>query len=115
MGSTPKFFGIPGLKENAYTLWSFEDAVTIREHIKRCFVLASSEKDEKERKKLLTFTVGGAGFTGVEMIGELAHWTKDLAIEYHVNRKEVRLIIVDMLPRILSVLDEKNSKKAQKS
>ncbi len=114
MGSTPNFFDVPGLKEHTFTLWSLEDAIKIREHIRKCFIMASQEKDEDKRRQLLTFTVGGAGYTGVEMIGELAHWSKDLAREYGIDRKEVRLIIVDMLPRILSTLDEKNSRIAHR-
>lgn len=114
MGSTPNFFGTPGLQEHAFTLWSFDDAVRIREHIKKCFVLAAQETNKEERQKLLTFVVGGAGFTGAEMIGELAYWTKDLAKEYNLDRKEIRLIIVDMLPNILNVLCEKNIKTAHK-
>jgi len=112
LGSKPNFYGIKGLEENAFTLWSYEDAIKIREHIKRCFTLAAQEKDENEKKKLLTFVVGGAGFTGVEMIGELAHWTRQLAREHGIDRKEVRLVIVDMMSRILSTLDQKNSRKA---
>ncbi len=114
MGSSPNYFGIPGLKENSFTLWSFEDAIRIREHIKKCFVLASQEKDTAVRKRLLTFLVAGAGFTGIEMIGELAHWSKSLCREYGLDRKEVRLVVVDMLPRILNNLDEKNSNKAHR-
>lgn len=112
MGGTPNFFGINGLKEHAFTLWSFDDAVRIREHIKKCFTLAAQEKDEAKRKRLLTFVVAGAGFTGVEMIGELAIWSKSLCKEYSIPRKDVRLIIVDMLPRILNTLNEKNAAKA---
>ncbi|MDX9871618.1 MAG: NAD(P)/FAD-dependent oxidoreductase [Clostridia bacterium] len=112
MGSTPNFFGISGLQEHAFTLWSFDDAIRIREHVKKCFIKAAQEKNKEERRRLLTFVVGGAGFTGVEMIGELAFWTKDLAREHHINQKEVRLIIVDMLPRILNNLSERNAKKA---
>ncbi|MCX7773416.1 MAG: NAD(P)/FAD-dependent oxidoreductase [Clostridia bacterium] len=114
MGSTPNFFGIPGLKENAFTLWSFDDAVRIREHIKKCFTLASQEKDKEARRRFLTFVVAGAGFTGVEMIGELAIWVRSLCKEYKIDRKEVRLTIVDMLPRILNNLKEHNSSKAHK-
>jgi len=114
MGSTPNYFGITGLKENAFSLWSFDDAVRIREHIKKCFILAAQEESQEERQKLLTFVVGGAGFTGAEMIGELAFWTRDLAKEHGIDRKEVRLIIVDMLPNILNVLCEKNIKTAHK-
>ncbi|HHV99579.1 MAG TPA: NAD(P)/FAD-dependent oxidoreductase [Clostridiaceae bacterium] len=114
IGSKPNFYGIPGLEEHAFTLWSFEDAVKIREHIKKCFLLAAQEKDEQERKKLLTFVVGGAGFTGVEMIGELAHWSRDLARKHNIDRKEIRLIILDVLPRILNTLDEKIAEKTHR-
>ena len=114
MGSSPNDFGIPGLKEHTFSLWSYEDAIKIREHIKKCFILASQEKDEVERRRLLTFVVAGAGFTGVEMIGELAIWVKSLCKEHDINRKDVRLVIVDMLPRILGTLKEENAKKAHK-
>lgn len=114
MGSTPNFYGIPGLKEHAFTLWSFDDAVRIREHIKKTFILAEQEKDEEKRKRLLTFVVAGAGFTGVEIIGELAIWVKSLCKEHDIPRKDVRLVIVDMLPRILNTLNEKNAAKAHK-
>lgn len=114
MGSSPNFFGISGMKEHAFTLWSFDDAVRIREHIKKCFILASQENDENERKRLLTFVVAGAGFTGVEMIGELGIWVKSLCKEHRIPREDVRLIIVDMLPRILNTLGEKNSAKAHR-
>lgn len=112
IGSTPAFYNIPGLEENVLTLWSYDDAIKIREHIRSCFALAQKEKDLKERSRLLTFTVGGAGFTGVEMIGELAHWVKPLCREYDIDRKDVRLILIDMLTRVLPVLGEKNSAKA---
>jgi len=114
IGSSPAFYGIPGLEEYVHTLWSFDDAVKLREHIRSCFALAQKEKDTEERKRLLTFVVGGAGFTGVEMIGELAHWVKPLCREYDIDRKEIRLILLDLLKRVLPVLSEKNSAKAHR-
>lgn len=114
VGSKPAFYGIQGLEEHALTLWSYDDAVRIREHIRDCFEKAREEKDPVEKQKLLTFTVGGAGFTGVEMIGELAHWVKTLARENNIERSEIRLILLDMLDRVLPVLEEKNSVKAHK-
>lgn len=114
MGSCPNFCGIPGLEEHAFTLWSFDDAVRIREHIKKAFILAEQEKDPEKRKRLLTFVVAGAGFTGVEMIGELAIWSRSLCKEHNIPREDVRLVIVDMMPRILNTLNEKNAAKAHK-
>lgn len=112
IGSTPNFFGIPGLEENAFTLWSVDDAIKIRNHIERCFFEAEKEENAERRKSLLTFVVGGAGFTGVEMIGELAQWVKLLCRQFRIDRKEIRLIIVDMLPRICNNLSEASAKKA---
>jgi len=60
------------------------------------------------RKRLLTFIVGGAGFTGVEMMGELALWRKPLCRQYGIEPAEVRLVIVDMLPTIMSNLSKSN-------
>jgi NADH dehydrogenase len=113
MGSKPNFYGISGLEDKAHTLWSYNDAVWIRDHIIECFVKARQERDEATRKQLLTFVVAGAGFTGVEMIGELAIWVKKLCREYDLPRSEVRLMVVDLLPRVLNVLSEKISKKTQ--
>jgi len=112
MGSTPNYFGIPGLEEYGFPLWSADDAVRIRDHIERCFFEAATEPDEARRRRLLTFMVGGAGFTGVEMIGELGQWVKKLCRQHKVPRSEVRLVLVDMLDCVLSNLCDRNSHKA---
>lgn len=110
-GSHTNYYGIPGLKENSFPLWSFNDAVRARDHIRDCFIKAAQEKDPAERKKLLTFVVGGGGFTGVETIGEIAHWVKLLCREYGISRPDVRLCLVEALPDILSNLKKKNRDK----
>lgn len=112
IGSVPNYFGIPGLERYCYPLWSLNDAIVIREHIERCFYDAEREDDPERRKRLLTFVVGGAGFTGVEMIGELAQWVKKLRRQYNIDKHEIRLVLVDMLTCVLSNLCDKNSKKA---
>lgn len=43
------------------------------------------EHDPAKRRALLTFTVIGAGFTGVEMVGELIDWIPILAKEYKLD------------------------------
>ena len=114
MGGAPNFFGIRGLKEHARTLWSYEDAVALRDHIEACFRTAAQEKDEAKRRRLLTFVVGGAGFTGVEMMGELALWRKSLCRQYGIAPTDVRLVIVDMLPTIMSNLSKKNIERSHR-
>ncbi|MGI6777020.1 MAG: FAD-dependent oxidoreductase [Acetivibrionales bacterium] len=113
-GSHPNFHNIPGMEEHCFPLWSYNDAISIREHIEDCFIRASQETDYEKRKPLLTFIVGGGGFTGVEMVGELALWVKQLCKYYSINRNEVRIILVEALPEILNNLDDKSIKKANR-
>lgn len=105
-GSEPAFFDIPGMKENAFTLWSHEDAIKIREHIVNMFEMASTEEDPDKRKEYLTFVVGGGGYTGVEMIGELVEWVEDLCIDYNIKPGEVSLMVVEALPTILPTMSD---------
>lgn len=106
-GSKPTFYGTTGAKEHAFTLWSYEDAVEIKHHIWEVFGKASVETDPEKRKRLLTFVVIGCGFTGIEMIGELAEWRERLCHTFNIPEEEVRLIVADMLPKVLPTFDDK--------
>ena len=113
-GSEPAFFGVPGVKENGFTLWSFEDAMKIRHHVQKMFKLAAKERNESKRKEMLTFVVAGSGFTGIEMAGELLEWKTRLAKEHNVDENEVRLMVVEAMGTILNMLDRKQADKAEK-
>jgi len=113
-GSKPTFFCTPGAEEHAYTLWSYDDAVKLKTRILDCFRRASTETDEQEKRKLLSFYVVGAGFTGVEMIGELAEYVPVLCDKFEIDRRLVTLCIVDILPRVVPNLPEKLSFKIQR-
>ena len=113
-GSEPAFFGVPGVKENGFTLWSFEDAMKIRHHVQKMFKLAAKERNEAKRKEMLTFVVAGSGFTGIEMAGELLEWKTRLAKEHNVDENEVRLMVVEAMGTILNMLDRKQADKAEK-
>lgn len=113
-GSEPAFFGVPGVKENGFTLWSFEDALRIRAHIQDMFAKASLERNAQKRKEMLTFIVAGSGFTGIEMAGELIEWKSKLAKEHNVDENEVTLKVVEAMGTILNMLDRKQADKAEK-
>jgi len=114
-GNEPNYFGIEGAKENAHTLWSYEDAMNLREHVENMFIKASTEPDEAERKKLLTFAVCGGGFTGVEMVGELGEAKVHLAKKYNVDPKEVTIYNIEAMSRILNMLEsDKQVEKVEK-
>lgn len=105
-GSEPAFFGVPGVKENSFTIWSLDDALKIREHIENMFKKAAKERNPEARRKMLTFVVAGAGFTGVETLGELIEWKQKLARNYYIDEKEVKLILVEALDKILPILND---------
>jgi len=100
-GSKPTFWGNKGAEEHAFPLWSYEDAVKIKHHMWEVFGKASVETDPFIRKRLLTFVVIGCGFTGIEMIGELAEWRERLCHTFNIPENEVRMIVADLLPKVL--------------
>ena len=106
-GAEPEYFGIPGAKENSFSLWSYDDAVLLRRHIEDQFLKASREPNEAKRRKALTFTVAGAGFTGMEMLGELLEWKGPLSVRYGVDEAEVSIVLVEAMTEILPILPKK--------
>ncbi len=84
-GSKPTYFGVPGAEEYAHKLWSYEDAVNLKDHIQNVFRKAACERNLEEKKKMLSFYVVGAGFTGVEMAGELAEYVPILCDKHEID------------------------------
>lgn len=113
-GSKPTYFGTPGAMENSFKLWSYDDAVKLKTQIETMFSRASRETNPVEKKKMLTFYIVGCGFTGVEMAGELAEYVPDLCKAYEIKEEDVYVYNVDVLDRVVPVLPEKLSAKAQK-
>ncbi|MCB2292247.1 FAD-dependent oxidoreductase [Clostridium algoriphilum] len=113
-GSKPTYFGIKGAEEYCHKLWSYEDAVNLKEHILNMFRKAVKETNKEERQKLLTFIVVGGGFTGVEMMGELGEWKERLCKEFYIGQEEVTLILADDLPKILPNFPDKLIEKTKK-
>ncbi|WP_069998792.1 NAD(P)/FAD-dependent oxidoreductase [Cellulosilyticum sp. I15G10I2] len=113
-GSKPTFFGVEGADEFAFKLWSYEDAVVLRDHIHNSFRKAVCETNLEEKKRLLTFHIIGAGFTGVEMVGELAEYVPILCEKYEIERELVTICNVDILSRTVPILPEKLSAKVER-
>ena len=101
-------------EEYCHKLWSYEDAVELKEHILQMFRKAVKETNKEERQKLLTFIVVGGGFTGVEMMGELGEWKERLCKDFYISEDEVTLYLVDDLPKILPNFPDKLIAKAKK-
>ena len=113
-GSKPTFYGCKGAEEHSLTLWSYEDALKIKYRILEAFEKASVAKTPEKRAHLLTFVVIGCGFTGIEMIGELAEWTDQLCFNFNIPKEEVKLYVLDLLPKVLPMFDDKLIEKTEK-
>ncbi len=103
LGAEAETFGIQGLKEYAFMISNVNSARQIREHIEYQFATYKTE-DEKNGERL-TIIVGGAGFTGIEFLGELGNRIPELCKEYDVDPKKVRIVCVEAAPMILPGFD----------
>jgi NADH dehydrogenase len=111
-GAEPAFFGVEGVQENAFTIWSLNDALKIRKHVESMFEKARDERDAMKRKDLLSIIVAGAGFTGVEVVGELFDLKKILCQKYDIEESEVTIYNVEAMPNILPMLRPSLQQKA---
>ena len=105
LGFEGETFGIPGLKEYALSLSNINTARQVREHIEYQF--ASWSLDEVRDDSKLTIIVGGAGFTGIEFLGELGSRVPKLCKEFDVPREKVRILCVEAAPMVLPGFDPK--------
>ncbi|KOS71763.1 NADH dehydrogenase [Lysinibacillus contaminans] len=103
LGFEGETFGIPGLDKYALSLANLHAARGVREHIEYQFASWSLD-DEKDDSKL-TFIVGGAGFTGIEFLGELGNRVPTLCKEFNVPQEKVRILCVEAAPMVLPGFD----------
>ncbi|OLN23757.1 FAD-dependent oxidoreductase [Domibacillus antri] len=103
LGGESETFGIEGLKEHAFTISNVNTARQLRDHIEFQFATYANEEEKKEER--LTFVVGGAGFTGIEFLGELANRVPELCKEYDIDYSKVRIYCVEAAPMVLPGFD----------
>lgn len=111
-GAEPTYFNLPGVEEHALPLWSYDDALEVREHTELMFRRALDERNEERRRDLLRFVVVGAGFTGMEMAGELMEQKKRLARRYDIDEDEVSIIVLEAMGEVLPILPKPQQDKA---
>lgn len=102
LGGEPETFGIPGMKENAMNIRSINSVNLIREHIEYQF---TKYKQEPHRTDYITFVVGGAGFTGIEFVGELANRVPELCKKYDIDPEKAKIYNVEAAPTALPGFD----------
>lgn len=95
LGSETVYFGIQGAEKCCYSLKTLQDAFRIRRRIEDIF--ANAKKGEPIR-----IVIVGGGATGVEVIAEIATYTRHLVHDYKFDRKDIKISIFEAQSTILA-------------
>jgi NADH dehydrogenase len=112
-GMRPNYFGHDEFAQYAPGLKSLADAETIRGRILGAFEAAATIDDEGERARQMTFVLVGAGPSGVELAGSLAHLAK-VTLQGNFRRidpSKTTIILLDAGNRVLPTFAESLSRR----
>ncbi len=113
-GTVASFFAIPGAREFALPLYTLADARRLRNRL--LLSLEAAEVEGLHQRPRLNFVVVGGGPTGVETSGALSELIR-IAIRrdgLSLRTDEVRIILADVAPRLLTAFPERASTYAKK-
>ncbi|SDL24273.1 NADH dehydrogenase [Lacicoccus qingdaonensis] len=102
LGFESESFGIDGMDQYAETITSPETAVAARQEIERNFINYKNSKDPRD----LSILVGGAGYTGVEFLGELIESIPELAKQHNIDYDDVKITCVEAAPSMLPMFSD---------
>jgi len=111
---------IPGMTEHAFPFKVMRDAIDLRQHVVRQMEQAEATNDAERRRALLHFIIVGAGFSGVEVAGELNELVRSSTRFYRNFRKEDVVVTMvhsqeQILPEVAPALREFARKKMEKA
>ncbi len=114
-GSTTNFFGNKEIEQHALPMKSIIEALNLRSAILQNLERALLMPTKAEREPYLTFVLVGAGPTGAELAGSIAEIRNFvLSKDYpELHKEEMKVYLVDFLPKVLASMSEQASKKAQ--
>ena len=114
-GTVTDFSGMPGLAEYALPFRTLGDALRLRNRALESLEEAAIEKDLLFRKKLLSFVISGAGFSGVEVAAELNDFLRSAVKDFRsLNQKDITVMLVHSRDRILPEMAPELAQYAQK-
>ena len=86
---------VPGMTAHGWSLKEPGGVLSTRNHIINALERADSIKDESEIERLLTVVVGGGGYSGVELAGNLAEMYRAYRKHYDVlKRHSAKIVLV---------------------
>src|SRR5271169_1709998 len=113
-GVQSSYFGHDEFAKYAPCLKTITDAQAIRSKILSAYELAESTDDERERRRLMTFVLVGAGPTGVELAASIAQMAKTTlrANFRRIDPATTSIVLLDGAKRVLPSFAESSSLKA---
>ncbi len=107
LGNIINLASLPGVAQHGKTMKSLGDALHLRNHVISMLEAADVEIDPHMRQELLTFVVAGAGFSGVETVGELNDLVHEVSRNYpSLTRESIKVILLHSRERILPEMGE---------
>jgi NADH:ubiquinone reductase (H+-translocating) len=108
------------MTEHAFPFKVMRDAIDLRQHIVRRMEQAEATRDPEQRRWHLNFIIVGAGFSGVEVGGEINELVRSSTRFYHNFRKEDVVVSLvhpkdHILPEVAPTLAEFARKKMEKA
>ncbi len=116
LGSNTNFFDNKNIEEHSFVIKTVEDAIAIHDQIIHMLESAAQTSDVDFRKKLMTFTVVGAGFAGVETMGEINYLVRESVKNFYpsIGKENISMNLVASEEFILPELGPKLGKDAGK-
>jgi NADH:ubiquinone reductase (H+-translocating) len=114
-GAATNHFGHHDIAAHTMGLKGLNDALALRGDVLERFERAAECTDERERRRLLTFVIAGAGPTGVEYAGALSELFGHLLPKDfpRLDFTPVRVILVEGRSRVLDAFHPRLAAKAQ--
>lgn len=111
IGCRTNFYGNVNIRNNAFSLKTTYDAITLRNHVLRTFEEIIS-LPESEKQEYMNLVIVGAGPTGVELAGAFAEIKKNiLPKDYHgIDFSKFRIILVEGSKNTLNNMSDKSKK-----
>jgi NADH dehydrogenase len=107
-GAVTRTFDVPGVADRAIGMKHVEEAVAIRDRLFTAFDEAAGLEPGPERRKLLTVTFVGGGFSGVEGFAELLSLARWLLRKYpELSESDLAFHLVEATGRILPEVSDR--------
>lgn len=104
LGSENNYFGISGLPQFSFGIKSISEALRLKNHLHQMFEIAAKNQEPVDKVTASHIVIVGGGATGVELAGELANYTQELAREHKLDPSLVTIDLIEGASRLMPML-----------